>query len=138
MKTAMKFMFLIVAVLLFSTAASAATYTFSNHVGIRISVTLTYYDANSGVLTTKGWWHVEPGGKTSITINADESRDVYYAAYNKDQFVDSGTRKNPQIRRWASPRNFTYTSDDQPYDDGVWHGRFYKINGITVSIDEKS
>ncbi|MCL1941405.1 MAG: DUF1036 domain-containing protein [Synergistaceae bacterium] len=138
MKTALKFVCLVVAVLVFSAAASAATFSFSNHVGIKISVTLTYFDADSGVLTTKGWWHVEPGGETAITVNADESRDVYYAAYNKNQYVDSVTRKNPQIRRWANPHNFTYTTDEEPYDVGAWHGRFYRIDGTSVSIDERS
>jgi len=137
MKTAMKFVCLALAVLLFSAgAASAATITFSNELSIRVSVTVAYYDAGSGVLTTKGWWHVEPGGERTVTVNADASRGIYYAAYNRIQYVDSSTRKNPQIRRWASRRTFTYTNDAEPYDDDVWQGRFYRVNGQSVHIDE--
>lgn len=123
--------------LLFSmaTGAFAADITVSNKLDTKLSITLAYYDKDSGALVTQGWWHVEPGGQTVIAVNADESRDIYYAAYNKDQFVDSSTRSNPQIRRWAGPRNFTYTTDAELTDEGVWQGRFYKVNGTSVNVD---
>jgi len=139
MKTTKKFACFVPAVLVFlllsATAACAASFTFSNDLDIRMSITMTYVDADSGAMTTRGWWHVEPGGETVITVNADESSGVYYAAYNKGQYYDSGTRENPQIMRWASPRTFTYTTDEQPYGDGVWHGTYYRINGRSVRID---
>ena len=130
--------FLLLAVVLVfaaATAASSATFTFTNEFNVRIAITLTYTDADSGALTTRGWWHVEPGGRTAITVNADESRDVYYAAYNEVQFVDSSTLGNPQIRRWASRRTFRYATDAEPSDHDAWHGRFYRINGRAVNID---
>ena len=118
-----------------ATAACAASFTFSNSLGVRMSITMAYVDADSGVMTTKGWWHVEPGGETVITVNSDESSDVYYAAYNKGLYFDSSTRGNPKVMRWASPRTFTYTSDEKPYDDGVWYGTYYRIDGRSVHID---
>ena len=136
MKTALKFVCLVLAVLVFSaTAASAANFTFSNDLDLRISITMAYYDADSGALTTRGWWHVEPDGETVVTVNADTSREVYYAAYNKVPYIDSATRGNPRIERWASPRMFTYASNAEPDEDGVWLGRFYKINGQSVNIN---
>ena len=140
MKKAGKFVCFVLSVLIFSagTAASAATITFSNALDLRVSITVAYYDADSGVLTTRGWWHAEPGGETIVTVNADESRDIYYAAYNKVPFLDSSTRNNPQIRRWASPRAFTYTTDSEPDEDDVWGGHFYKINGNSVRVNERT
>ena len=139
MKTAMKMVCLVLAVSVFSlvSAASAATFTFTNDLDLRIAITVTYYDANSGVLTTRGWWHVNPGGRTDVTVNADASRGVYYAAYNKEQFIDSSTRSNPQLRRWASYSTFTFTSDAEPLDHDVWRGRFYRVNGSSVNIDAR-
>ncbi|MCL1940373.1 MAG: DUF1036 domain-containing protein, partial [Synergistaceae bacterium] len=111
MKAIKKFAFYTLAVLVFSALAAAgacaASFTFSNNLNIRLSVTMAYVDADSGVMTTRGWWHVDPGGETVIDVEADESGGVYYAAYNKGQYYDSGTLGNPQIRRWANPRTFT-------------------------------
>ncbi|MDR1651143.1 MAG: DUF1036 domain-containing protein [Synergistaceae bacterium] len=121
-----------------ASGAYAAAITFTNELDLRLSIALAYYDNDLGTLVTKGWWHVEPDGDTTITINADESKDIYYAAYNKDQFIDSSTRGNPKITRWASPHNFTYTDDSEPSDEGVWEGRFYKIGGSTVSVDGRT
>jgi len=139
MKMTKKFAFLSLTVLVLSllaaTIACAADFTFSNDLNLRMSITMVYVDADSGIMTTRGWWHVDPGGRTAITVNADESHGVYYAAYNKGQYFDSGTRENPQVMRWASPRTFTYTSDEKPYDDGVWYGTYHKINGFSVHID---
>jgi len=128
--------FVLVVLILTATAACAANITFSNSLNLRIAITMTYVDRDLGVLVTKGWWHVEPGGETVVSLNADESYDIYYAAYNKDQYFDSSTRSNPQIKRWANRRIFTYTTDEEPYDDDVWYGRFYRINGRSVNIDE--
>jgi uncharacterized membrane protein len=133
----MKVVFLALVVLISSAAAGdAASVTFSNSLDLRIALTVTYTDADSGVLTTRGWWHVEPGGQTVVTVNADESAGIYYAAYNKVVYFDSTTRQNPQINRWACYRTFTYTSDAEPDDDDVWLGRFFKINGNSVNINE--
>jgi len=135
-----KFACFILVVLVFSAAAAttacAASFTFSNSFNIRISVTMAYVDARSGVMTTRGWWHVEPGGETVISVNADESRGVYYAAYNKNQYYDSSA--GTTLKRWASPRTFTYTGDETPYDDGVWYGTFYRISGRSVNIDSNT
>ena len=136
----MKFVCFALAVLVFSaaTAACAANITFTNSLDLRISITLTYFDSDTGAMTTQGWWHVEPDGRTVVTVNADESRDIYYAAYNKEPFIDSSTRNNPQVTRWASPRTFKFTTDAEPYGDfDFWQGRFYKINGGSVNIDVK-
>jgi uncharacterized membrane protein len=115
--------------------ASAAAITFTNDLDLRLSIAIAYYDEDLGVLVTKGWWHVEPDSETIVTVNADESKDIYYAAYNKNQYTDSSTRDNPKITRWASPRNFTFSGDAEPSGDGVWEGRFYKINGSSVNVD---
>jgi len=138
MKTTMKLACLVLAVLIFSaSAACAANIAFSNDLDIRVSITLTYFDADTGVMTTQGWWHVESDSETVVTVNADESREIYYAAYNKEPFIDSTTRANPQIIRWASPRTFKYTTDEEPTDDelDVWQGTFYRIDGGSVNID---
>ena len=130
-------LFTLTATLFFAMAAGAfaAEVTVANRLDIRLSITLAYYDQDSGELVTKGWWHVEPHGQTVITVNADESRGIHYAAYNKDQFVDRSTRTNAQIRRWASPRNFTYTTDAEPDEDGAWQGKFYQTNGTSIEVD---
>lgn len=116
--------------------AFAADVTFRNELDIRLSVTMTYVDKDSGQLTTKGWWYVEPGGSTVITVDSEEAGDIYYAAYNKDQFIDSSTLKGPKILRWASPRMFSYT-DEIPSDEGIWEGKFYKVPGPNVNIDSR-
>jgi hypothetical protein len=116
-------------------AANAAEITVSNALDIKLSLTFTYYDRESGELTTKGWWHVEPYGQTVVTLDADESRDIYYAAYNKDQFVDSTTRQNPQVMRWANYHNFTYTAEEGATASDAWEGKFYKVNGASLNID---
>ena len=137
MKTTMKLACLVLAVLVFSaTAACAANINFSNDLDIRISITLTYYDANTGALTTQGWWHVEPDSDTVITVNADESREIYYAAFNQIPYIDSTTRGNPTIERWAIPRRFTFTTDQEPYGEpDAWQGRFFRIDDRSVNID---
>ena len=140
MKTALKLVCFVLVVLVFtvSPVAYAANVTFSNSLDLRVSITLTYFDADTGVMTTQGWWHVEPDSETVITVNADESREIYYAAYNKEPFIDSTTRGNPQVTRWASPRTFKFTTDEEPDDDELdaWQGRFYRINDRSVNIDE--
>jgi uncharacterized membrane protein len=140
MKGKVKFVCLVLAVLVFSatTAACAATFTFTNDLDLRIAITMAYYDANSGALTTRGWWHVGPGGQTSVSVNADTSRDVYFAAYNRVQYFDSSTRGNPTIRRLASRNTFRFTTETDPaghYD--VWEGRYFRINGQSVRIDAR-
>ncbi len=123
--------------LFFAVGAYAAEISVSNALDIRLSLTFTYRDIASGSLVTKGWWYVEPHGQTVVTLDADESHDIFYAAYNKDQFVDSATRRNPQIWRWASYRNFLFTTEEAPADSDTWKGRFYKINGTSLNIDGK-
>ena|GEM_PF-1637581 len=142
MNTTKKFAYIILVALVFSivaaTAVCAATITFSNSFNIRMSITLAYVDADSGVMTTRGWWHVEPGGETVINVNASESEGVYYAAYNKNQYYDSSAYGVTRIRRWASPRTFTYTSDERSYADGEWQGTYYRISGRSVQIDSSA
>lgn len=123
--------------LVIAAGAFAAEITVSNQLDHKLSITFTYYDSNTGGLVTKGWWHVEPRGETVVTLDADTARDIFYAAYNKDQFVDAATRGNAQIWRWAGPRNFEYTSEDEPADPGVWKGRFYKVGGTSLNIDAR-
>ena len=139
MRAAIRFMCFTLALLVLSvaTVACAATFTFSNGLDLRMSVTLTYFDRDLDALTTRGWWHVEPGGETVITVNADELRGVYYAAFNRVPFIDSSTRGNPQIVRWASPRTFAYTTDEEPFDYGAWQAHFYRIDGQIVHIDAR-
>lgn len=136
-KVAVFALFASLALLMCAATGWAAEVAVSNRLDIRVSVTVSYYDKETGALTTKGWWHVEPGGSAIVDVNADETRGIYYAAYNKDLFIDSGTRGNEQIVRAASPRNFEYTGDDHPTDDGVWQARYYKIDGTSVNIDGK-
>jgi uncharacterized membrane protein len=140
MRGALKAVILILAVFMVMPAlgADGAVITITNDMNTRLSVALTYVDYSSGALVTKGWWHVAPGGETSITVNADESRGIYFAAYNKDQYYDSSAKKNEQIMRWASRRTFTYSSDTRPDDESAWQGRFFKINGNAVNIDSKT
>ena len=139
MNTTKKLACIILVALAFSivaaTVALAANITFSNSFNFRMSVTLAYVDAQSGVMTTRGWWHVEPGGSTVISVNAVESEGIYYAAYNKNQYYDSSAYGASRIRRWASPRTFTNTTDDRLYDDGEWQGTYYRISGRSVQID---
>ena len=140
MKTTKKLVCIVLSVLFFSvaTTAFAANITFTNSLDLRMSLTLTYYDADTGAMTTQGWWHVEPGGQTVVTVNADASRDIYYAAYNKEPFLDSSTRGNPQVTRWASPRTFKYSTDAEPSGElDIWQGYFYRIDGGYVNIDVK-
>ncbi len=118
-----------------ATCAFAAEITVANGLDVRVSIAFAYYDADSGTFVTKGWWHAEPGAQTVVALDADESRDIFYAAYNKDQFVDSSTRGNPVVKRWTSPRNFTFATDEEPAGEGAWQGRFYKVNGSTLNID---
>ncbi|MDR3332780.1 MAG: DUF1036 domain-containing protein [Synergistaceae bacterium] len=115
--------------------AFAASITVSNGLGVKLSVAVAYYDRDSGSLVTNGWRHIAPGDEATITVNADETKDFFYAAYNKDQFIDSSTNDNAKINRWCSPRNFTLTGDATPSDDGAWEGKFYKVNGSSVKVD---
>jgi len=158
MKSVKGFTCFIVVVLVLSAATSAyaTAYTLSNSLSIRVDVAMVYVDADSGVLTTEGWWQIEPGSEIFVNVHADESHDVYYAAYNKKQYFDSNTTVSPNIKRWVSPRAFTYTTDNEPNKDDAWKrimhniicspfcehdedndwlGTFYKINGESVNID---
>ena len=137
-KTLKIYMFLLVAVLLFSTGtANATSVTFSNGLDVRVSITVAYFDADSGLLTTRGWWSAEPNGETVVTLNADAERGIYYAAFNRVPYVDSITRNSPQITRWVSPRTFVFTTDTAPLVEGAWEGRFFRTNGTFVYINER-
>ena len=131
------FVFVIAAFsVLTSAVAFAADIKLSNNLDVKVSITLSYYEEDSGTLVTKGWWHVDPGSEKVISVNADTSKDMYYAAYNKVQFRDSSTSKNQQIRRWASPSNFTFSGEEEPDESSCWNGRFYKFEGDSINIDE--
>ena len=137
MKAVKNFVCFIVAILVLSAATSAyaATYTFSNSLNIWLDVAMVYVDTDTGVLTTEGWWHIEPNSEIIINVYADESHDVYYVAYNNNQYFDSNTPVSPDIKRWVRPNMFTYTTDGKPDDGDVWQGVFYKITGQSINID---
>ena len=112
-------------VLTFAASAQAASITVRNSLEKRISVAFYFTDSSGGEVT-KGWWHVEPGGEKQITFNADESKPIYYAAFNKDLYADSSTLKTAPVRGWLSYKMFTYSADTEPTDSDVFQSKFFK------------
>ena len=115
--------------------AFAAAVTVRNSLDKRLSVAF-YYTDRSGNEVTRGWWHVEPGGETDVTLNADESRPIYYAAFNKDLYADSSTIKGSQVRGWLSYKKFTWNADVEPDEPNSFESRFFKVpdSGV-VDVD---
>jgi uncharacterized membrane protein len=120
-------------------SADAAVITVRNSLDKKISVAFYYTDKTSGSEVTKGWWYVEPGGETAVTLDADESKPVYYAAFNKDLYSDSSTVKSAQVKGWLSYKMFTYDANAEPTDSDVFESRFFRCpeNG-TVDINADS
>jgi hypothetical protein len=107
-------------------AADAATVAVRNSLDKKISLAFYYTDKASGREVTKGWWYVEPGGEATVTLDADESKPVYYAAFNKDLYSDSSTVKSPQAKGWLSYKMFTYGADVEPADTEVFESKFFQ------------
>ena len=120
-------------------SADAATVTVRNSLDKKISLAFYYTDDASGGEVTKGWWYVEPGGETTVTLNADGSNPIYYAAFNKDLYSDSSTVKEVQVKGWLSYKMFTYGANAEPSDSEVFESKFFKCpeNGV-VNINADS
>jgi hypothetical protein len=122
-------------------SAYALEITVSNDggIGTGASVAFAYTDASTGRVTAKGWFSVPAGEVESFQVNADPSHEIYFAAYNKVPFLDSATRGKKPLKRWASPHNFTFDTDDEPDDDGAWEAKFYPVghesDAYVVNLD---
>jgi hypothetical protein len=114
------------AALTLAAAADAATVTVRNSLDKKISLAFYYADKSSGGEVTKGWWYVEPGGETTVTLDADESKPIYYAAFNKDLYSDSSTVNSPQAKGWLSYKMFTYGADVEPADSEAFESKFFQ------------
>jgi hypothetical protein len=116
----------------FASAASAASVTVSNALGHVVSLAFCYTDTSGGTVT-QGWWKVAPGGETTVKLNADSSKPIYYAAFNKNLFADSSTKNAPQTRGPLSYRTFRLSLGDM----GDFESRFFKVpDSGAVNIDE--
>jgi len=114
---------LVLTVVMFAIPAFAATVTVSNAVGQKLSLAFCYTDT-SGETVTKGWWHVAPDSETTVTLDADSSKPIYYAAFNKDLYADSSTIKGPKATGPLSYRMFTYSVGS---DEGDFESKFFKV-----------
>jgi hypothetical protein len=110
----------------FALTADAATVTVRNSLDKKISLAFYYADKSSGGEVTKGWWYVEPGDETTVTLDADESKPIYYAAFNKDLYSDSSTVSSPQVKGWLSYKMFTYDAGVAPADAEVFESKFFR------------
>jgi hypothetical protein len=139
-KSVMKIAFLALcamSVLAVAVSADAAGITVRNSLDKKLSVAFCYTD-ESGSEVTKGWWYVEPGAETTVTLNADNSKPVYYAAFNKDLYSDASTVKD-QVRGWLSYKMFTYDADVEPDDTDAFESKFFRCpEGGTVDINADS
>lgn len=125
---------LLASIALFATSALAADVKITNNAGTRLAVAVAYTDASSGVMVTEGWRHVDSGATLTITVPADESKTIYYAAYNDSQYY--GPSRKGAIRRWMSSHHFKYATDSDPQptnDPTVWQGKMFPVEGsVTV------
>jgi uncharacterized membrane protein len=127
-------------VLITAASADALTLTVRNSLDKKLSLAFYYTDKTSGGEVTKGWWYVEPGGETKVTLDADESAPVYYAAFNKDLFSDSSTVKEAQVRGWLSYKMFTYETGAEPADPDTFESKFFRCpqeGVIDVNADSR-
>jgi hypothetical protein len=128
------------AFILSASSAFAATVTVHNSLDTRLSLAF-YCTDRSGNEVTQGWWHVEPGAEIEVTLDADESKPVYYAAFNKDLYADSSTLEDPQVQGWLSYKNFSWNADVglEPDEPDAFASRFFKVpeNGV-VDVDGNS
>ena len=120
-----KFVFgvLILTVVMLACPAFAATVTVSNSLGHKLSLAF-YYTDTSGNTVTRGWWHVAPGGETTVTLDADSSKPIYYGAFNKILYADSSTIKGPMVRGRLSYHKFRFSAGS---GEGDFDCRFYKV-----------
>ena len=132
-----KFIFgvLILTVVMLACPALAATVTVSNSLWHKLSLAFCYTDT-SGETVTRGGWHVAPGGETTVTLDADASEPIYYAAFNKILYADSSTIKDRQVRGPLSYHRFKFSAGSY---EGDFESRFFKVpdNGA-VDIDGNS
>jgi hypothetical protein len=126
-------------VLLAATPADAAAVTVRNSLDKKLSLAFFYTDKSGGEVT-KGWWYVEPGAETTVTLDADDSKPVYYAAFNKDLYSDASTVKETQVRGWLSYKMFTFTADVEPDADDAFESRFFRCPGdgaVDINADSR-
>ncbi|MDR1137094.1 MAG: DUF1036 domain-containing protein [Synergistaceae bacterium] len=126
-------------VLITAVPADALTVTVRNSLDKKLSLAFYYTDKTSGGETTKGWWYVEPGGETKVTLDADESSPVYYAAFNKDLYSDSSTAKNARVNGWLSYKMFTYDANAEPADSDAFESKFFRCpEGGVIDVNADS
>ena len=111
--------------LIVAVSADAASVTVRNSLDKKLSLAFCYSD-NSGGEVIKGWWYVEPGAETTVTLDADDSKPIYYAAFNKDLYSDASTVKDAQVRGWLSYKMFTFDADVEPDEADAFESRFFR------------
>ena len=129
----------VMSVLAVALSADASTVTVRNSLDKKLSLAFFYTDKSGGEVT-KGWWYVEPGAETTVTLNADDSKPVYYAAFNKDLYSDASTAKSPQVRGWLSYKMFTYDTDVEPDEADVFESRFFRCpedGSVDINADSR-
>ncbi|MDR0652517.1 MAG: DUF1036 domain-containing protein [Synergistaceae bacterium] len=128
-----------ISVLAVAVSADAAAVTVRNSLDKKLSLAF-YYTDKSGSEVTKGWWHVEPGAETTVTLDADDSKPIYYAAFNKDLYSDASTAKDAQVRGWLSYKMFTFNADVEPDGADAFESRFFKCpagGAVNVNADSR-
>jgi uncharacterized membrane protein len=128
-----------VSVLAVAVSADAAAVTVRNSLDKKLSIAFFYTDKSGGEVT-KGWWYVEPGGETTATLDADDSKPVYYAAFNKDLYSDASTAKGAQVRGWLSYKMFTFDADVEPDVADAFESRFFKCpedGSVDINADSR-
>jgi hypothetical protein len=126
--------------LITAASADALTLTVRNSLDKKLSLAFYYTDKASGGEVTKGWWYVGPGGKTEVTLDADESAPIYYAAFNKDLYSDSSTVSDTQVRGWLSYKMFAYGADAEPAETDTFESKFFRCpetGVIDVNADSR-
>jgi hypothetical protein len=127
-----------VSILTVAVSADAASVTVRNSLGKKLSLAF-YYTDQSGGEVTKGWWYIEPGAETTVTLNADDSKPIYYAAFNKDLYSDASTVKDAPVKGWLSYKMFTFDADVEPDAGDTFESKFFRSpeNGV-VDINADS
>ena len=126
-------------VLLFAVgAAFGASVTVRNSLDNRLSLAFHYTSTSDGAVI-QGWWYVEPGGETVVSLNADELEPIYYAAFNKGLYADSSTIRGPSVKGWFSYSHFTYSAGVAPDNDDTFESRLFQVPEVgVVTIDGDS
>ena len=131
-------MLCVMSALAVAVSADAATVTVRNSLDKKLSLAF-YYTDTAGDEVTKGWWYVEPGEETAVTLDADDSKPVYYAAFSKDLYSAASTVKDAQVRGWLSYKMFTFDADVEPDVADAFESRFFKCpEDGSVDIDADS